>query len=103
MRTNHQAIILSVALYCFLTDEKLASLRDQRPNEMAAQTARDEAIAHYESLKRDLETIRNLTVEFGNGKAKEKTVEGTANGFAGPRSLAGWRRRPHPSRRPLPT
>jgi hypothetical protein len=81
LRANKIAIVLSVASLTVLIDEKLASLRDERPNDRDAQAARDEAIGHYESLKRDLEALRDVTLQLERGKAKERTVENVANTF----------------------
>jgi hypothetical protein len=44
VRTNRIAIVLSVASLVVLIDEKLARLRDERPNDRDAQAVRDEAI-----------------------------------------------------------
>jgi hypothetical protein len=94
VRTNRIAIVLSVALLVVLVDEKLASLREDRPNARAAQDARDEAIAHYERLKQDLEALRDVAVQLEHEKAEEKAVEKAATTFVQGRSkLVGGRAR----------
>src|SRR5262249_25451113 len=55
VRTNRVAIVLSVASLMVLIDERLAQLRDERPNAKEAQAVRDEAIARYESIRRTAE------------------------------------------------
>jgi hypothetical protein len=87
-RTNKVTIIVSVASLVVLIDEKLASLRGGLPNDPDAQAARDQAIAHYESVKRDLEALRDATLALERGDAKEKTVENAANTFA--QGIANW-------------
>ena len=71
-----------VASLVVLVDEKLAGLRDERLNDPDAQAAKDEAIAHYEKLKQDLESFRDVTLHLERGDADEKTVEKVAITFA---------------------
>jgi hypothetical protein len=72
VQTNKVAIVLSVDALVLLIDEKLASLRDDRSNE---------AIAHYENLKEELEALRGVTLRLESGETKEETVENAANTF----------------------
>jgi hypothetical protein len=81
VRANRIAIVLSVASLEALIDEKLASLSDERPNARAAQDARDNAIAHYERLKRDLENLRHVAEQVEHAKVEEKIVESAATRF----------------------
>jgi hypothetical protein len=79
VRANGVTIILSVASLVLLIDEKLASLRDERRND---QDALAEAIAHYESLKRDLEALRDVAIEVRQGTADDKTVTKATSTFS---------------------
>jgi hypothetical protein len=81
VRANRTAIVLSVISLMVLIDDKLATLRRERPNSKEAQAVRDEAIGHYENLKQDLEALRDMAFQLERGKAKVKTVESVANKF----------------------
>jgi hypothetical protein len=78
IRANKAVILLSVASLVLFIDQKLAQLQDERPNDKDAQAARDEAIAHYEKLKQDVEALREVTL---SGNVNAKTVENVANRF----------------------
>jgi hypothetical protein len=82
VQANNVTIILSVASLVLLIDEKLASLRDQRPNDPDALDCRDEAIAHYEGVKHDLEALRNVAIEVGHGRGDEKAVTKATSTFS---------------------
>jgi len=92
IKTNRVAIVLSIASLEILVDEQLASLRDQRPNEPRAQDARNEAIAHYEKLKLDLETLRGATEQPELGKTDED-IETAATSFA--QGIRNWWTKKH--------
>jgi hypothetical protein len=85
-RTNRVAIILSTSSVVLLIDEKLASLRDERPNDLDAQAARNDAILHYESLKQDVNALREMVLQLDN--ATKRSVESTANRFV--RGIQSW-------------
>jgi hypothetical protein len=93
VRTNRTAIVLSVASLMVLIDDKLATLRDERPNARDAQAVRHEAIAHYENLKQDLEALRDVAFQLERGKAKAKTVESVANTFV--QGIQNWWEKGH--------
>jgi hypothetical protein len=92
VRTNRIAIVLSVASLMVLIDDKLATLRDERPNARDAQAVRDEAIAHYENLKQDLEALRDVA-SHKRGKAKDHTVDKVANKFV--QHVQNWWEKDH--------
>jgi hypothetical protein len=92
VRTNRIAIVLSVASLMVLIDDKLATLRDERPNARDAQAVRDEAIAHYENLKQDLEALRDVA-SHKRGKAKDRTVDKVANKFV--QHVQNWWEKDH--------
>jgi hypothetical protein len=79
VRANNVTIILSVASLVLLIDEKLASLRDERRND---RDALSEVIAHYESLKCDLEALRDVAIEVRQGTADDKTVTKATSTFS---------------------
>jgi hypothetical protein len=93
VRTNRVAIVLSVASLVVLINEKLASLRDQRPNDAEAQAARDEEIEHYERLKQDVEALRGAVVRLDDQKPQEKTAENVAITFA--QGVQNWWEKDH--------
>jgi hypothetical protein len=80
-RANNVTILLSIPSLALLTDEKLTSLRDERPNDPDAQAARDAAIAHYEEIKQDLEALRGVAIAIKQGNADENAATKVANSF----------------------
>jgi hypothetical protein len=64
-----------------LVDEKLASLRNERPNAMETQVAHAEAIKRYEGVKAQLESLRDATLWLAQGTTNEKAIETTAKSF----------------------
>jgi hypothetical protein len=79
VQANSVNIILSVASLVFLIDDKLASLRDGRRNDLDALA---EEIAHYESVKRDLEALRDVAIEVKQGKVDEEAVIKATTAFS---------------------
>jgi hypothetical protein len=92
VRTNRTAIVLSVASLMVLIDDKLATLRRERPNSRDAQAVRDETIAHYENLKQDLEALRDVA-SHNRGKVKDRTVDKVANKFV--QGVRNWWEKDH--------
>jgi hypothetical protein len=86
VQTNRVSIVLSVASLILLIDEKLASLRDARRNDPDAQ----EEIEHYESIKQNLEALRNAV---DHDTTKDEAVESAANKFV--QRVRGWWERRH--------
>jgi hypothetical protein len=72
VRTNRVAIILSVSSLGLLIDDRLSSLRNERPNDPDTQAARDEAIAHYEILKRTLDHLRSVASQLESGQRPDQ-------------------------------
>jgi len=81
VQANDVTIILSVVSVLVLIDEKLALLRDERPNDSDTQAARDEAISHYESTKRDIEALRDVAFKIKHGTVEEKVVTRVTSTF----------------------
>jgi hypothetical protein len=93
VQANSGAIVLQVASLVLLIDDKLASLRDERPNDPDALASRDEAVAHYEGVKRGLEALRDVAIEVGQGKADDKAVtKATTTFFEG---IRNWWNKKH--------
>jgi hypothetical protein len=61
-----------------LLDEKITRLRDERTNDWVA---RDEAIAHYEGVKRDIEALRDVALKIKHGTVEEKAVTNASTTF----------------------
>jgi hypothetical protein len=79
VQTNRIAIVLSIASLMVLIDERLAQLRDERPNAKDAQALRDDAIARYESIRRAAEALRNAADEGGG--INEQKAKNAAKSF----------------------
>jgi hypothetical protein len=88
VQTNRVAIVLSVASLIVLIDEKLESLRYQRPNDADAQAARNEAIAQYERLKQDVQALQGAVLQVEEGEAQERSLESASNAFV--RGVQDW-------------
>lgn len=93
VQTKRVAIVLSVASLVVLINEKLELLRGQRPNERDAQPAWDAAVAHYESLKQNLEALCTGSLKLESGEIKEKAVEKSSNAFV--RCIRNWWEKKH--------
>jgi hypothetical protein len=93
VQANNATIILSVASLLPLIDEKLASLRDERPNDPDAKASRNEAIKRYEIIKRDIEALRIIAFDIRRGKAEEKTVAKVTTNFA--QGICNWWEKGH--------
>jgi hypothetical protein len=81
VRANNVHVILSVAPLLLSIDEKLALLREQRPNDPDAVARRDEMVADYESLKCDLEGLRDVAIEVRRGNVNDKAVTKATSTF----------------------
>jgi len=79
---NRVEIDVAAASLLLLIDERLKSLREQRPNSSEAQAARDAAIADCEDLKRRVELFLGAASQFAAKKAKETSVVETTNSLA---------------------
>jgi len=88
VRTNRTGIVLSVASLIVLIDDKLATLRDERPNARDAQAVRDESIARYESVRRELENLGNAAVGLDGQGASKENAENAAMSFG--RCVRDW-------------
>jgi hypothetical protein len=81
VRGNDVTIILSIASLVPLIDERLASLRKELPNHPATKASRDEAIANYERVKRDLEALQKVAFTIKSRDLEEQAVEKATNTF----------------------
>ncbi len=84
---NKVLIAISSTASLLLLDEKLTILRAQLPNSDEARTARDEEIARYELLRRQVDEFRIIADEFARGDTKEPiAVDATKTFSEGVRS-----------------
>src|SRR6266446_2397611 len=90
VQANSVTIILSVASLVLLIDDKLASLRDERRNDRDALA---EELAHYESVRRDLEALRDVAIEVKRGKADDKAVIKATTTFS--EGIRNWWNKKH--------
>jgi hypothetical protein len=79
---NKAQIVFSIEPLLVLIDQKIAALREERPNSDEAHAKRDEAIAQYEDLKSRLEGLRAAASNYNGGKAEEKSVVSQVKSFA---------------------
>jgi hypothetical protein len=81
VQLNRSVIVVQIAALVALIDDRLASLRNERPNATEAITARDETIAQFESLKRALEALHGATVRLESGQNGETRAENATKSF----------------------
>jgi hypothetical protein len=81
VQRNRVTIVLQVAALLPLVDQRLAALRDERPNAVEAEAERNDAIVRYESLKRQLESVRDKMLVVEDESVDERTVEKSAKSF----------------------
>jgi hypothetical protein len=78
----------AAASFLFLIEERIETLRQERPNSEEAKGAVDAAIAELEDLKRRVEAFLGASTQFAANKAKEKAVVETTNSLAA--GIADW-------------
>ncbi len=90
---NRSQVQITTAALSFLINEKLESLRSQRPNSVHAKRDRDEQLADYESLRKQLAEFRAAVELFVGGSGKEGVAVKTARTFAA--GVGSWWNRNH--------
>lgn len=78
---NRTQIVLTANTLALLIEEKLTSLKSQRPNSLDAQLARNEEIQQFEELKQKLSTLHDTVIDLSSGTGKETTVVESAKSF----------------------
>lgn len=91
---NKHEIALSATALLILINEKIASLRAQRPNSNEAKSQLEEEIAQYEGLREQLDALTNAAASFAAGEVKEGTAVKSATGFAD--GVQSWWTKSHP-------
>ena len=79
---NEEQIAPAAAALMLLLEQRLATLREMRPNSNDARRERDEEIAHYEALKRQLNVFMMAAQSFIRGKDDEARAVASTRSFA---------------------
>jgi hypothetical protein len=79
---NHVEIELCAHLFLLSIEEKIKSLREDRPNDPEKISQRGQTIADLEDLKCRVEAFLSATSQFAAKKAKEASVVETTTSFA---------------------
>jgi hypothetical protein len=82
IRANGSQITVLTGSLLLLIEARLTALRDERPNHPDDIAARDELIAQYERMQRELNELRQAIEEFQKGAIKETVVVKTTKSFA---------------------
>jgi PTS system mannose-specific IIA component len=90
---NRSQVRITTAALSLLIDEKLESLRAQRPNSAHAKRNRDEQLVDYESLRNQLAEFRAAVELFVGGSGKEGVAVKSARTFAA--GVALWWNKNH--------
>jgi hypothetical protein len=81
---NQKELSITIGALIALLDDRLNSLRNERPNSPEGQATREHAIFEYEALKRNIEALRDTISQFRVSKANEpalvKSVETFSDG-----------------------
>lgn len=86
IQRNQTTVVLQAGALLLLLEEKIASLKDERPNEPEAIARRDEAVMLYEGLKQQLEAIRTTAVELEQPKGESKAAQSAVSFTQGVRN-----------------
>jgi hypothetical protein len=82
LKANEREIDLAIAGLLLQIEEKLADLRNERPNSEEAIAGRNKRVADYERMRAELENIRQMVALFKKGEVKEAKVVQSVNTFA---------------------
>lgn len=82
LKANEREIDLAIAGLLLQIEEKLADLKNERPNSEQAIAAQDKRVADYERMRNELESVRQMVALFKKGGVKEAKVVQSVNTFA---------------------
>jgi len=82
VKTNGSEINLAIAGLLLQIEDKLAGLKNERPNSEEAIASRNARISEYERMHSELENIRQMIALFKNGEVKEAKVVQSVTKFA---------------------
>jgi hypothetical protein len=85
---NEAYITITSAALLLLIDERLATLREEKPNSDEMKAQKDDAIAQYERLKKDVQAMAQMASDFKSGAANEKAAVKASKSFA--EGLQSW-------------
>jgi hypothetical protein len=85
---NHAQIVTTTAAMLVLIDERLSSLREERPNSPDRKSEKKEDMAQYERLKVDVVAIASAVQQFRQGAIKEAEVSKATKTFSD--GVRGW-------------
>jgi hypothetical protein len=81
IEANEKAILLAIEGLKLQIEDKLAKLRDERPNDPDAIKKVDAAISEFEEMHAELERIKVAVQQFKKNEVKEKEVVQTVTTF----------------------
>lgn len=90
---NQSAISLAVAALLLQIEDKITSLRSERPNSPQAIERRDAALFEFERMRAELENIRLLAARFTKNEVSEKKVVSAVTTFA--EGIRSWWNKSH--------
>jgi hypothetical protein len=82
LEANESEIDLAIAGLLLQIEDKLAGLKNERPNSEEAIASRNARISDYERMRSELENIRQMAALFRKGEVKEAKVVQSVNTFA---------------------
>ncbi|MEH2489410.1 hypothetical protein [Bradyrhizobium sp. AZCC 2230] len=81
IEANEKEIVLAIEGLMLQVNDKLAKLRDERPNDPDAVKKKDDAIAEFEDMRAELERIKVAVQQLKKNEVKEKDVVQTVTTF----------------------
>jgi hypothetical protein len=88
IETNEKGIILAIEALKLQIGDKLAKLKDDRPNDPDAVTKKEAAISEFEEMNAELERIKVAVQQFKRNKVAEKEVVASVTTFKD--SVSHW-------------
>jgi hypothetical protein len=74
IEANEKSILLAIEALTLQIEDKIAKLRDERPNDPDAIKKVDASIAEFDAIQVELERIKVAVQQFKNNEVKEKEV-----------------------------
>lgn len=93
VKANSNQIVIATAALAALIDERLSSLKEQKPNSPEAIETRDTAILDYEALRAKVNDLQDAVAKFTKGKIKEVTIQKKALSFG--EGVQSWWQKDH--------
>jgi hypothetical protein len=88
IEANEKAIILAIEALKLQIEDKIAKLRDERPNDPDSVTRKEAAISEFEAMNAELEGIKVAVQQFKKNEVPEKEVVKSVATFK--ESISEW-------------